>query len=283
MPTRRVYLLLRGAALNAATSSLPLPPPPSTTALSAYASTNPSPKLPPSINYGSSPLSLRPSELSLPESPRHLPAFSDTARRFNSRLPRPLCLLRLPLPSDALRLPIDIHHDFPRHFPSSPLHRRRHKSAIEAAYDQQTPTSRRHRPPRNSVRRHATQRSRAVEIPHAVPPALAARGTVLTRSPRRSSADPHLRLFPFTIPPAAPRRPPPHSPARHAACPERATAVVHRRRRPLRLPASPWLQYCRPMLHTPLPPSQRDAQRYSQRQRMPPSSAIASAVDLRGS
>ncbi|KAJ6579746.1 hypothetical protein DFH09DRAFT_1310395 [Mycena vulgaris] len=302
-------------------------------------SSTPTTTLPPCINYGSSPLSLRPSELSLPEvfsahrtlaapappplhvfklkiiiisaaslpcclsaselshpseysalknlfenqSPRHLPAFSDTARRFNSRLPRPLCLLRLPLPSDALRLPIDIHHDFPRHFPSSPLHRRRHKSAIEAAYDQQTPTSRRHRPPRNSVRRHATALARSRNTP---------RSPTRTRSTRHRPyplSTPLLRRpTPPTIPVHYPARrstsaPPPHSPARHAACPERVTAVVHRRRRPLRLPASPCLQYCRPMLHTPLPPSQRDAQRYSQRQRMPPSFAIASAVDLRRS
>ncbi|KAJ6538313.1 hypothetical protein DFH09DRAFT_79737 [Mycena vulgaris] len=159
------------------------------------------------------------------------------------------------------------------------LHRRCHKSPIDAAHDQWTPTSRRHRPPRNSTRRHATQRSRAVEIPHAVPPAPAARGTVLTRSPRRSSADPHLPTIPVHYPARRSTSAPPHSPTRRAAppaYPEHAATVVHRRRRPLRLPASPCTAAprstprCRPL--------QRDAQHHSQRQRTPPSFAIAATA-----
>ncbi|KAJ6503014.1 hypothetical protein DFH09DRAFT_1375600 [Mycena vulgaris] len=82
---------------NAATSSLPLPPPPSTAALSSYALTNPNPKLPPSINYGSSPLGLRPTELSLPE------VFS-THRALAAPAP-PLHVFKLKIIISAASLP----------------------------------------------------------------------------------------------------------------------------------------------------------------------------------
>ncbi|KAJ6503030.1 hypothetical protein DFH09DRAFT_1335697 [Mycena vulgaris] len=321
MPTRRVYLLLRGAALNAATSSLPLPPLPSTTALSAYASTNPNPKLPPSINYGSSPLSLRPSELSLPEvfsthrtlaapappppspsvppplsfhilpnipvtsstghsnyalhardplgplvlnSPRHLPASPDTARHLNLRLPRPLCLLRLSLPSDASWLPIDIRHDFPRHS--------RPRLSISGAT---SPPSRRrttNRPPQAGD----------IVVHHAIPSA-DTRHSARAQSKYPTQSHPH------------PQHAVPSLPARHTVPPPTRTSrlfpPLDSAPRPLFIAGAGLFASPRRFGRSTAAPRstprcrllQRDAQHHSQRQRTPPSFAIASAVDLRGS
>ncbi|KAJ6538317.1 hypothetical protein DFH09DRAFT_1368954 [Mycena vulgaris] len=261
---------------NAATSSLPLPPPSSTAALS----TNPNPKLPPSINYGSSLLSLRPSELSLPEvfsTHRTLAAPAPSLHVFKSTIiisatSLPLCpsvssfrIFRhhaspqfaptpptlpaaTPIALGCPWLPIDIRHDFPRHFPSLPLHRRRHKSAIDAAHDQQTPTSRRHRPPRNSVRRHATQRSRAVEIPYVVPALHAAPPPTHTSDYSRSLSRPPLDFGPPALP--------------DTTCGASRMPSARRGR-------------CSPPAPASSPPRVALAAHHLQRQRTPPSFAIA--------
>ncbi|KAJ6503009.1 hypothetical protein DFH09DRAFT_1375597 [Mycena vulgaris] len=254
MPTRRVYLLLRGAALNAATSSLPLPPPPSTTALSAYASTNPNPKLPPSINYGSSPLSLRPSELSLPEvfsthrtlaapalsapparvlrhraslqfapTPPTLPAATPIALRCPSAPDRhpPRLSSLLPVLASPSAAPQVRHRGGAR--PTDP-----HKPATSSSATQFRPQT------RDSARAQSKYPTQFHLHPQHATPSLPARHAA--PPPTHTS-----RLFPFTIPPAARCRPPPPParPGTTCSASRMPRARVHRRRRPLRLPASP--------------------------------------------
>ncbi|KAJ6463658.1 hypothetical protein DFH09DRAFT_1382444 [Mycena vulgaris] len=306
---------------NAATSSLPLPPPPSTAALSAYASTNPNPKLPPNINYGSSPLSLpemfsthrtlaapappplhvfklkiiiisaaslsccppapelpHPSEYSVSAPPAHVlrhrasPQFAPTPPTLPAATP-----IALGYPSAPDRHPPRLSSLLPVLASPSAAPQVRHRRGARPT-DPHKPATSSITQFRPQTRDSARAQSKYPTQFHSHPQRAAPPSPALHAAPPPTHTS---RLFPSTIPPAARRRPPrtprrdmQHLPHAHGAPRSLFIAgagLFASSRRLSRSTAAPRsTPRCRPL--------QRDAQHHSQRQRTPPSFAIAAAA-----